>query len=85
MQTYIMLVTWTDQGAKTVHDTVTRVERNEEVIRKLGGRDLGTYWTQGAYDLVLVREWPDEEAANAFAMHLAYLESGDMRKTTWRQ
>jgi uncharacterized protein with GYD domain len=34
----------------------------------LGGRAIGTWLTQGRYDVVLVADFPDEASASAFAL-----------------
>jgi len=52
MPTYIGLFKWTDQGIRNVKDTVTRVEQARAAAEKSGGGLIGTWWTQGAYDIV---------------------------------
>jgi uncharacterized protein with GYD domain len=64
--TYVALIEWTDQGLRSVKDTVARAAQNRQAIEGGGGRLLGLWWTQGAYDLVAVGEWPDEDGAMAF-------------------
>jgi uncharacterized protein with GYD domain len=68
MPTYIGLFKWTDQGVRTVKDVIARVEQNRARLERAGGRAIGTWWTQGAYDVVWVFEAPDDEAASAFAL-----------------
>ncbi len=70
MPTYITLFKWTDEGAKTARDTLTRTERNAELAQKMGGRLLSVYWTQGEYDTVAVTEWPDEVTAQAYLLEV---------------
>lgn len=82
MVTFVSLFSWTDQGAKTVKDTVKRTEKNTEFIEKMGGRVLNIFWTQGSYDLVAITEWPDEDTAMACLLTVA--SAGNARSTTLR-
>jgi uncharacterized protein with GYD domain len=80
--TYVALIKWTDQGIRSVKDTVARAAQNRQAIEGGGGRLLGLWWTQGAYDLVAVGEWPDEDGAMAFL--LASGMEGSVRTETLR-
>lgn len=82
MLTYVTLFKWTAEGAKAASDTLNRGERNTELAQKLGGKILANYWTQGKYDVVVISEWPDEDAAQAFFLQMA--SSGMLRSQTLR-
>lgn len=82
MPTYVSLLKWTDEGARTAKDTVTRAEQNIEAANKLGGKVIGVYWTQGEYDLVSIAEFPDEDTAQAFLLQIA--AAGTVRSQTLR-
>src|SRR5437899_7490964 len=82
MPTYVGLFRWTEQGIRNVKDTVTRTEQASSAIEKAGGRLIGTWWTQGAYDIVAIVEWPDDESASAFMLTTAML--GNVRSETMR-
>ena len=82
MPTYVSLWKWTEQGVHDVKNTVTRVEQLTAAVEQKGGRIIGTWWTQGAYDLVTAAEWPDDEAASVFALAVAM--SGNARGETMR-
>jgi uncharacterized protein with GYD domain len=82
MPTYVTLMNWTDEGAKTAKETVSRSERSIELAQKLGGKVLGVYWTQGEYDIVSIGEFPDEDTAQAFLLQLA--SAGTLRTQTLR-
>ena len=82
MPTYIGLFKWTEQGVRNLKDTLTRYDQNRVAIEKLGGRVIGTWWTQGAYDIVVVTELPDDETASAVA--LAVGMAGNVRTETMR-
>ncbi|MDP8958499.1 MAG: GYD domain-containing protein [Actinomycetota bacterium] len=82
MATYISLINWTEQGAREFKDTVKRSEQANQLIERLGGRVLQTYWTVGPYDLVAITEFADEEAASAAALTIG--AQGNLRTTTLR-
>ncbi len=82
MPTYVTLMNWTEQGIKNVKDTLNRTEQARQGIEQQGGRLLGTYWTQGAYDLVAIFEAPDDQTASAGLLGLAM--QGNLRTQTLR-
>jgi uncharacterized protein with GYD domain len=82
MPTYVTLVKWTEQGIRNIKDTVTRVEQARAAAEKSGGRMIGAWWTQGAYDLIGVFELPDDETASALV--LATAMAGNVRSETLR-
>ena len=73
MPTYVTLCRWTEQGIRTVEDSLSRAAAYQQAVEAAGGRVLSLYWTQGAYDLHLTTEWPDEETAMAAALRLSRL------------
>jgi uncharacterized protein with GYD domain len=82
MPTYISLMRWTEQGIKSAGETVNRAEQARAAVERMGGQLRDVYWTQGAYDIVAVADWPDEEAATAFL--LATGMQGNLRSETLR-
>jgi uncharacterized protein with GYD domain len=82
MATYVILSNFTDQGARTIKDTVTRAEAAQKVAKEFGVTFKALYWTQGQYDLVAVTEGPDEQAAAALSLMTASL--GNVRSQTLR-
>lgn len=82
MPTYIGLYRWTDQGVKNVKDTIKRTEQAKAAIEKVGGRLVSVHWTQGAYDLVAIAEYPDDETASA--VNLTVAMGGSVRSETMR-
>jgi uncharacterized protein with GYD domain len=79
---YISLINYTDQGIKTVKDTLGRAEAAQQLASGMGGNLKEVYWTLGSYDLVAVSEAPDDETATAFALALG--SQGNIRTTTLR-
>jgi len=82
MPLYVTLAKWTDQGVKNAKDAVTRWEQGSATMEQAGGRIVGLWWTQGAYDAVGVTGWPDDESASVAA--LAYGMAGNVRAETLR-
>lgn len=82
MPTYVSLMKWTDQGIRAVKDTVERYRQASAMAEQMGGKITATYWTQGAYDVVAVHEWPDEDSAMAFLLRLGM--AGNLRTETLR-
>lgn len=82
MPTYVSLVNWTEQGIRTVRDTVNRRGQAEELAEKHGVRFEQVYWTVGPYDVVLILEAPDDESVTAMLLELA--SAGNIRTSTLR-
>ena len=82
MTTYIALGTFTDQGLRTVKETVKRAELVRESAGKFGVKMRDIYWTQGQYDIVTLLEAQDETAVSAFG--LAVASAGNVRFQTLR-
>ena len=82
MATYIMLVSFTDQGIQNIKDTPKRAEAFKEMARKLGVTVKENYWTLGAYDVVITLEASDEEAVTALGLSVGAL--GNVRTQTLR-
>ncbi len=82
MSTYVSLVNWTDQGIKNYKDSTSRADDFSKLVESLGGRVREVLWTVGAYDLVVVTEFPDDEAATAALLRVGSL--GNIRTNTLR-
>ncbi|TAK09441.1 GYD domain-containing protein [bacterium] len=82
MATYIALVHFTDQGIRNIKQTTERAKALSAAAAKLGVKVKDTYWTMGAYDVVLVAEAPNDEAITALALSVGAL--GNIRMQTMR-
>ena len=82
MPTYISLLNFTDQGIRTVKQTIQRGDTAAELAQQQGGSLQQLYWTVGPYDLVGILEAPDDESATAFLLEAA--SRGNIRSTTLR-
>jgi uncharacterized protein with GYD domain len=60
---------------KPTKQMLAEIQRLYEQIAKQGGKILGTYWTLGRYDVVVLSECPDEKAHMEMAMKFAEMVS----------
>lgn len=82
MASYVVLMNWTDQGAKTAADTVKRYEAAKTDLADHGLTIKDIYWTVGPYDIVTIAEAADDETATAALLRLA--SQGNLRTITMR-
>jgi uncharacterized protein with GYD domain len=82
MPTYIGLLNWTDEGIRSVKDTVQRRDQADALAQKHGASIEQVYWTVGPYDLVTILEAPDDESATAMVLELG--SAGNLRTLTLR-
>jgi uncharacterized protein with GYD domain len=82
MPTYVVLMNWTDQGVKTVRDTVQRRDQADALAERHGARLEQVYWTVGPYDIVAIAEAPDDESVTSMMLELG--TAGNLRTTTLR-
>lgn len=82
MATFVVLSNYTDQGIRSVKETVGRAEMFKEMARKAGCTVKELYWTLGSTDVVAICEAPDDETATALSLSLA--SRGNIRSSTMR-
>ena len=82
MATYIALVNWTDQGAKSVKDSARRFDAAKKMLQDMGGDFKAVFMTMGEYDLVIVYEAPDDAVAARFTLQFGML--GNVRTKTMK-
>ena len=70
MATYVLLVNFTDEGARTVKKSPDRVKAVDAEAEDLGMRIKDRYWTTGPYDLIMIAEGPNDEAVAALALRI---------------
>lgn len=80
MTTYIMLANWTDQGARNVKDSPSRLDAAKKALGAMGGEFKAFYMTMGEYDLIAVYEAPDDAVAARFCLQLGM--AGSVRTRT---
>jgi len=82
MPTFITLSNFTDQGIKSVKDSIKRSEAVTTAAKKFGVTVKQLYWTMGAYDIVGVFEAPDGPSMSAFSLAIGM--AGNIRGQTLR-
>jgi uncharacterized protein with GYD domain len=82
MATYIVLASFTDQGIKTVKQSIERADAFRQMAAKAGATVKDIYWTLGSRDVVAVCEAPDDETATALSLSVA--ARGNVRSETLR-
>lgn len=66
---YVTLYKLTDQGRKTIRDSPKRAREVVAKIDKMPGHKVHhVLYTTGRYDMVVVSEAPNDQAANAVAL-----------------
>jgi uncharacterized protein with GYD domain len=82
MATYIVLASFTDQGIKTVKQSIERADAFKQMAAKAGATVKDIYWTLGSRDVVALCEAPDDETATALSLSVA--ARGNVRSETLR-
>ncbi len=82
MSTYIALAKFTDQGLKSVKDTVKRADAARDMASKYGVQMKDIYWTLGKYDLVVLLDAKDDASVTAF--NLALCSMGNVKFQTMK-
>ncbi len=80
MATYIMLGNWTDQGIRNIKDSPRRIDAAKASAKGAGGEIKDAYMTLGSHDVVIVTEFPGDDAAATFSLVMS--SRGNVRLTT---
>ncbi|MFH1374141.1 MAG: GYD domain-containing protein [bacterium] len=82
MATYIPLMTFTEEGARSLGKSTARAEAFAKVAEKQGIKIIDTFWTNGPYDVIHIFEVNKEEDAMAHSYSLSTL--GNVKTQTYR-
>jgi uncharacterized protein with GYD domain len=82
VETYISLVTYTEEGVQHMEESPDRLDAARELVESMGGELREFYLTMGQYDAVAIMEMPDGEAATQAGITIA--GSGAVRTETLR-
>jgi uncharacterized protein with GYD domain len=82
METYVMLMQFTERGIMNVKNTAQRAEEFKLMAIRHGAAVKETFWTLGLYDVVQVIEAPDELTMMALSLSVGAL--GFVRTQTLR-
>ena len=80
MNTYIMLANYTEEGIQGVKQTSERIEAGRALAKEHDGEVKDIYLAMGIYDVVMIAQFPDAEAAAKFALRVGAM--GHLRTTT---
>jgi uncharacterized protein with GYD domain len=79
MATYIVLVNWTDEGARDAQGLPKRIDAARELFGKNGCKLISVYMTMGSFDAITTIEAPSDEV---MAKVLLTIGSGGKIRTT---
>jgi len=79
MPHYIVLGNYTEQGIRSIKDSVKRDEDARRMIERAGGKTQ-LYYTLGEYDFVVILEMPSDEDLLKFLLQVG--SSGNVRTKT---
>lgn len=82
MAHYVILSSYTDQGARNAKETTRRAAALKAMAAKKGAEVREIFWTLGHYDHVVLMEAPDDETAETVVLSLGTL--GNVRTQTLR-
>ncbi|MFW9806000.1 MAG: GYD domain-containing protein [Candidatus Thorarchaeota archaeon] len=63
MPIFVIMGSLTEKGIKNIKNAPNRQKQAEDIIKSVGGKLLGLYYTFGKYDWVSIVEGPSIEAA----------------------
>jgi len=82
MPTYITLMRWTSQGAKTVKESPSRLDAARKAFQAAGLILKDFYMVTGRYDMVVISEAPDDIALAKATLSIA--SHGNVQTETLR-
>jgi uncharacterized protein with GYD domain len=82
MPTYVMLLSFTDQGIRNIKDSPKRADAFKNTAKKAGATVKEVFWTLGQYDVVTIVEAPDDVTMTALGLATGKL--GNVRTQTLR-
>ena len=82
MPTYISLIQFTQQGLSKIKESPARLDHARKGYEAAGGKIKDFYLVMGEYDIVVIAELPNDEAAAKLAMTLG--AAGNIHSRTSR-
>ena len=82
MATYVVLYTFTPEGAKGIRDSVKQANRRRQANARIGFQIREVFWLQGGYDMLAIVEAPSEEAMMGAMMNI--VSAGNVTSMTMR-
>ncbi len=68
MPHYVTLIRYTPQGAAKIKESPARLDAAKKAAEAAGGKIHAWYLTMGAYDAVVISEFPSDEARAKFSL-----------------
>src|SRR3989442_1376535 len=82
MPTYISLIQYTQQGLQKIKESPARLDHAPKGNEAVGGKIKEFYLVMGEYDIVVIADLPNDEAAAKLALTLG--SAGNIRSRTSR-
>ena len=82
MATYIVLMSYTQQGIEKIKEGPSRLDRAKQKAQAMGAEVTEFYLTMGRHDVVFVVEAPDDETVAK--LNLSFGSRGNVRTETLR-
>ncbi len=82
MPTYISLIQFTQQGISAIKESPKGLDAGRKAFEQAGGKLKDFYLVMGEYDMVIVSEAPNDEAAAKISLALS--AKGNVRTRTSR-
>jgi len=82
MPTYISFIQYTQQGMQKIKESPARLDHAKKGYEAAGGKIKDFYLVMGEYDIVVVAELPNDDAAAKLALTLG--AAGSIRTRTSR-
>ena len=70
METFIVLANYTQKGAGNIKESPARIQAVRKAVEAAGGKWLGWYLTMGQYDVVLIFQTPNAQAAASLLLSI---------------
>ena len=82
MATYISFIQYTQQGLQKIKESPGRLDQAKKAYEAAGGKLKDFYLVMGEYDIVVVADLPNDDAAAKLALSLG--AAGNIRTRTSR-
>jgi uncharacterized protein with GYD domain len=82
MPTYISFIQYTQQGLQKIKESPGRLDQAKKAYEAAGGKLKDFYLVMGEYDIVVVADLPNDDAAAKLALSLG--AAGNIRTRTSR-
>ncbi len=80
MPSYLSMLKWTEQGRRNLKQSPARLDAVKAAAQAAGGRVIFFYMTMGEYDMAILTELPNDEAASRLILSAGM--QGNVRSTT---